>query len=158
MSVLITFTAHWKILSTSVITFLFVKRSNRATINLTKPIPSKQHGSSNGYWKIWKDLFHPISIYICYSWVLSVSICISCMVNYKYHIFKQFTSVNELLSRVFASGPVGPASVPSQVIPKTQKMVFDAALLNTQHYKVKIKGKMEQSREWSCALLDTAVL
>ncbi len=26
-------------------------------------------------------------------------------------------------------------------------MVFDAALLNTQHYKVQIEGKVEQSRE-----------
>ena len=30
-------------------------------------------------------------------------------------------------------------------------MVFDAALLNTQYYKVKIKGKVEQSRERSSA-------
>ena len=36
-----------------------------------------------------------------------------------------------------------------RVIPKTQKMVLDAALLNTQHYKVRIKGKVEQSRERS---------
>ena len=49
-----------------------------------------------------------------------------------------------LMRRVFASG-LG-------VIPKTQKMVLDAALLNTQHYKVKIKGKVEQSREWSSVL------
>ena len=27
-------------------------------------------------------------------------------------------------------------------------MVLDAALLSTQHYKVRIKGKVEQSREW----------
>ena len=26
-------------------------------------------------------------------------------------------------------------------------MVLDASLLNTQHYKVRIKGKVEQSRE-----------
>ena len=38
------------------------------------------------------------------------------------------------------------------VIPKTQKMVLDAALLNTQLYKVRIKGKVEQSLEWSSAL------
>ena len=31
-------------------------------------------------------------------------------------------------------------------------MVLDAALLNIQHYKVRIKGKVEQSREWSSAL------
>ena len=35
---------------------------------------------------------------------------------------------------------------------KTQKMVLDAALLNTLHYKVRIKGKVEQSRERSSAL------
>ena len=34
----------------------------------------------------------------------------------------------------------------------TQKIVLDAALLNTQHYKVWIKDKVEQSREWSSAL------
>ena len=32
-------------------------------------------------------------------------------------------------------------------------MVLDAALLNTPHYTVKIKGKVEQSREWSSAPL-----
>ena len=31
-------------------------------------------------------------------------------------------------------------------------MVLDAFLLNTQYYKVRIKGKVEQSREWSNAL------
>ena len=30
-------------------------------------------------------------------------------------------------------------------------MVLDTALLNTQHYKVRIKGKVEQSRESSNA-------
>ena len=36
------------------------------------------------------------------------------------------------------------------VIPKTRKMVLDTYLLNTQHFNVRIKGKMEQSRERSC--------
>ena len=38
------------------------------------------------------------------------------------------------------------------VIPKTQKMVLDASLLNTQQYKVRIKGKVEKARERSSAL------
>ena len=38
---------------------------------------------------------------------------------------------------------------------RLKKIVLDAALLNTQHYKVWIKGKVEQSREWSSALPDT---
>ena len=37
-------------------------------------------------------------------------------------------------------------------IPKTQKMVLDAALLNTQHYNALIKSKRDQSRERSSAL------
>ena len=41
---------------------------------------------------------------------------------------------------------------PDRVIPKTLKMVLDASLLNTQHYKVRIKGKVEQSRERSSDL------
>ena len=49
--------------------------------------------------------------------------------------------------RVFANGPGDLGSIPGRVIPKTQKMVLDASLLNTQHYKVRIKGKVEQSRE-----------
>ena len=31
-------------------------------------------------------------------------------------------------------------------------MVLDTSLLNTQYYKVRIKGKVEQSRRRSCAL------
>ena len=49
--------------------------------------------------------------------------------------------------RVFANGPGDQSSIPGRVIPKTQKMVLDASLLNTQHYKVRIKSKVEQSRE-----------
>ena len=52
---------------------------------------------------------------------------------------------NDLGDRGFISG---------RVIPKTQKMVLDATLLNTQHqhYKLRIKDKVEQSRERSSAL------
>ena len=41
---------------------------------------------------------------------------------------------------------------PGRVIPKTQKVVLDVALLNTQLYKVRIKGKEEQFRAWNSAL------
>ena len=41
------------------------------------------------------------------------------------------------MSRVFTNDP----GDRGQVIPETKKMVLDAALLNTQHYKVGIKGK-----------------
>ena len=55
--------------------------------------------------------------------------------------------------RVFANDPGDRGSIPGRVIPKILKMVLDASLLNTQYYKVLIKGKVEQSRERSSALL-----
>ena len=51
------------------------------------------------------------------------------------------------MSRLFANGPGDRCSIPGRVVPKTPKIVFDAALPNTQHYKVQIKGKVEQSSE-----------
>ena len=62
-----------------------------------------------------------------------------------------------IMVRVFAIGPGDLSSIQGRVIPKTQKMVLDASLLNTQHYKVRIKGKVEQSRERSSALPYTLV-
>ena len=63
-----------------------------------------------------------------------------------------------LVGRVFANGSGDMGSIPGFVILKTFKMVLDATLLNTQKYKVCIKGKVEQSRERSSALLYTSVL
>ena len=48
-----------------------------------------------------------------------------------------------LAVRVFANGPGDRGSIPGRVIPKTQKLVIDAFLLNTQHYKAWIKGKVD---------------
>ena len=47
---------------------------------------------------------------------------------------------------MFVNGPGDRGSIPGRVIPKTQKMVLDTSLLVTPHYKVRIKGKVEQSR------------
>ena len=38
--------------------------------------------------------------------------------------------------RVFTNGLGDQGSIAGQVIPKTQKMVLDASLLNTLHYKI----------------------
>ena len=59
---------------------------------------------------------------------------------------------------VFHNGPGDLGSIPGRVIPKTLKMVLDTSLLNTQQYKVRIKGKVEQSRERSSAFPYTSVL
>ena len=64
------------------------------------------------------------------------------------------------MGRVFANSPGDLGSVTDRVIPKTKKkkMVLDTSLLNTQQYKVRIKGKVEQSRERSSALPYSSVL
>ena len=53
------------------------------------------------------------------------------------------------MGREFANGLGDRSSIPGRVIAKTQKMVLDIALLNTQHYKIRIKDKVKQSWEWS---------
>ena len=58
-----------------------------------------------------------------------------------------------LMGRVFANGSGDLGSIPRRVIRKTIKMVLDTSLLNTQQYKVRIEGKVEQSRERSIAPL-----
>ena len=45
---------------------------------------------------------------------------------------------------VFANGREDQGSILVRFIPKTLKMVLDTSLLNTQQYKVRIKGKVEQ--------------
>ena len=52
-----------------------------------------------------------------------------------------------IMVRVFTNGPGDRGSISGQVIPKTQKMLNDAVSLSTHHYKVRIKGKVEQPRE-----------
>ena len=46
-----------------------------------------------------------------------------------------------IAGRMFANGPGDLELI--TVIPKTQKMVLDISFLNTQHYKVRIKSKVE---------------
>ena len=48
-------------------------------------------------------------------------------------------------------------SIAVRMVPKTLKMVLDTSLHNTQQYKVRIKGKVEQSRERSSTLSYTSV-
>ena len=55
------------------------------------------------------------------------------------------------MSRVFANSPGDRGSIPDRIIPKNQKVVPDAALLNTQRYTVRIKDKLKLSRERSNA-------
>ena len=89
-------------------------------------------------------MFIYIYIYICVCVCVYICVCVCkcvcvCVCLYIY--------IFGLGVRVFANGPGDLGSIPGRVIPKTQKMVLDASLLSTQHYKVRIKGKVEQSRK-----------
>ena len=63
-----------------------------------------------------------------------------------------------LVCRMFASGPRDLGSIQGRVIPKTLKMVLDTSLLNTRQYMVRIKGKVELSKEKSSAFPYISVL
>ena len=56
-----------------------------------------------------------------------------------------------LVGRVFTNGPGDLGSIPGCFIPKTFKNGTWYLLANTQQYKVRIKGKVEQSKERSSA-------
>ena len=90
---------------------------------------------------------------------MCVCVCV-CVCVYKTGYMYVYIYINRDIGpaiRVFANGPGDLGSIPGRVIPKTLKMVLDVSLLNTQHYKVRIKGKMEQSKERSSALPYTLV-
>ena len=57
------------------------------------------------------------------------------------YIFNVLDQPIGIMVRVFANGPGDWSSIPSWVILKMQKMIYDSSLLNTQHYKVYIKDK-----------------
>ena len=62
-----------------------------------------------------------------------------------------------LVGRVIASDPGDLGSIPGRIIPKIFKMVLDTSLLNTQQHKVRIKSKVDKSRERSSVLPYTSV-
>ena len=61
------------------------------------------------------------------------------------------------MGRVFTNGLGNQGSIPGQAIQRLKKVVLVASLLNTQYYKVQIKGKVEQSREKNSVLPKTSV-
>ena len=75
----------------------------------------------------------------------------------KYHIYIYIYIYIALVVRVFGNNPGDQGSNTSRVVPRTQKMLLDTCLVNTQDYKVCIKGKVEQYRERNCALPYTSV-
>ena len=77
--------------------------------------------------------------------------------KYSYNTNNYCVRLIDQVGRMFANSQGDLGSIPGCVIQKTLEMVLDTSLLNTQHYKVRIKGKVEQYREWSSALPYTSV-
>ena len=75
----------------------------------------------------------------------------------KYFVYIYLNRLIGRVGRVLAIGLGDLGSIPGRIILKTLKMVLDTSLLNTQQYKVRIKGKVEQSREKISALRYTSV-
>ena len=105
--------------------------------------------------QLWPGLVAP-------DWVLSMGqINLYCVRMLKWIVWNRTVYMYRLIGpdgRVFANCPGDLGSIPGHVISETFKMVLDTSLLNTQQYKVRIKGKVEQSRERSNALPYISVL
>ena len=83
--------------------------------------------------------------------------CLQVALDYNRLIYLHINQLIGLVGTAFANGPGDQGSIPGRVIPKTLKMVHDTSLLNTQQYKVHIKGKVKQSEERSSILPYTSV-
>ena len=84
-----------------------------------------------------------------------------CYVHFKSSSFRSInyflkgTFVNRLIGlvgQVFANGSGDRGSISGCAVPKIFKMILDTSFLNAHQYKVRIKGKVEQSSERSNAL------
>ena len=75
-------------------------------------------------------------------WWMKTPITVTILHTYNLYTIIWFQVAIGLMSRVFANSRTDWGSIPGWVIPNNQKMVLDAPLLNTQHYKVSIKGKV----------------
>ena len=123
---------------------------------------SHQHLLMVFHWRL-SDSKSPQVSRTLFSFLSNLNNAIVWIVSARFEISKSSSPcINNLVNvgpavRVFANGLGDLGSIPGRVIPKTLKMELDTTLLNTQHYKVRFKGKVEQSREWSSALPYTLV-
>ena len=68
---------------------------------------------------------------------------------YRYTLYIYIYIYIGQVGKVFANGLEVWGPIPGQVISKIQKMVLGTFLFNSQHYKVCINGKVEESKESS---------
>ena len=129
--------------------------------------------SRRAKFKSWTKLFSFLQTIVAYTGFLRFAITI-CLEEWKFFIWTRFTPFKKLLHppngwkcwvnryiqlciysrpiyrpiglavRVLVNGPGDWGLIPGRVLPKSQKWY---SLLNTKHYTVWMKGKVEQSRQ-----------
>ena len=117
-----------------------------------------------GFWYIcyWHD--NNLSKFLRFLFFIEKTLIFLKFWDYHFQIISKFSFIyfypgrySIILGRVFVNIPGDRCPISGRVIPKTQKVVLDTSLLNTQHYKVRFKGKEEQTRERSSVLPYTSV-
>ena len=91
---------------------------------------------------VWVCAYLCVRLFVCLSVYVCVCVCV-CETRLFCSLVIRYTKYRwvGIIVRVFAHGPRDRGSIPGWYISKTQKLVLDASLLNTQHYKIRIKGK-----------------
>ena len=120
-------------------------------LNIVSPVERTMYSKEFSSLEMWLIKYSP------WDWVHKTLPCENVFWSYNILLLQYCNICAVLIGLVFANGPGDLGSIPSHVILKTLKMVLDTSLLNTQQYKVHIKGKVEQSRERSSTLPYTSV-
>ena len=89
---------------------------------------------------------NPLVTVPCASITIGINVIFFNFYYYYYYYCPIISLTHWLSGRVFANGPGERGSISGRVIPKTQ-MVLGTSLFNTQHYKVRFKDKVWQSRK-----------
>ena len=108
-----------------------VMGSGQRNLSLTATNPSMNYGKGSSYDIIINSVFRRLEV---------IQSNEKCQKQWPEGIM-DINWATGLMSRVFTNGLRDRGSIPGRVILKTQKMVLDAALINTQHCKVRIKVK-----------------
>ena len=95
------------------------------------------------HWQMLSDMSKRICCFVCCC-ILSGSDFDTKGNSEKLYLHIKYLTISIMIS-VFTNGLGDQGSISGRVIPKTQKMVLDVSLLNTQHFKVWIKGKWSNS-------------
>ena len=131
-----------------------------ASSRIWTPVTVSISNDDNHYTMVTFCLFVFVCVCLCVFAGVCVFLHISstpCLINFKNGWMTGI--MIGIMVRVFANGLEDLGSILGRVIPKTQKIMLDAVLLNTQYYNVRIKSKWSNPRKgvvssptsWCCS-------